>query len=394
MRGFESKIILIAVLTGITSHTFCQNQKNLKYYYKGKQDAAQEIESQQPVDDISKPEEDLDHYVKKSTERVNSVKEDLNKKDAKINTQQQTISDLKNKNTALQEENALLRAIIPDTAVLSELIDRNKSLANENEVLNISSDSLKTRCEIQDTVIDFKNREISHLKDDINFLQAAKGNRDKLMQETLEGLTFHNVVYIYQKFTNGSTFWGFETEQISKDTVIFKGKRGVYVKARLIDTRTGEYIQFKSEKYTTEDIEAGPYVESLINFQRNLRVVIGNNPDADYLIAIEGSADEQDKNFNGRIVKDYKFDTIQVLHRNKGYYNLDDVKPYNVPASFKNEHLPNMRAEFIRVRVSDLLKQIDINRVYITDGSVKSGKGIKKYRTVTLLIYLGEYKKY
>jgi hypothetical protein len=179
----------------------------------------------------------------------------------------------------------------------------------------------------------------------------------------------------------------YETGVIS-DPEVVEGKRGIYFTVDFKNPEIEKTLFFEIEEYWIDRFDK-QYQESIRRFTREVINIIEEEEIVDYELFIRGSADiDRSPKFRRKLHERYKFNTFNILHLNKAteqyYFNENN---FTVPEHYMNEHLPNLRANFMVNVLSQEPYKFNRKKLHILDGEVTK-KNNKLDRNVMIILFV------
>jgi len=169
------------------------------------------------------------------------------------------------------------------------------------------------------------------------------------------------------------------------DREVIVGKRGFYFSLEIHEPYSKEQVFFNCCEYTLDNITDKKFLYSFGKFCEDV-LLITEMQKRDYEIFVRGSADIG-TNFTGTFNPRYIFERIEVLRKNKQLNQFEyDVVEKEVPKTFQNKHLPNLRANYIKILLSNM-RYIEEEKVHILDGEEKFYYNPTE-RNVLMLLYI------
>lgn len=210
-------------------------------------------------------------------------------------------------------------------------------------------------------------------------------NRDNKDVSTKEVPIIPNInVNVINNITNrfnGEQNNYYIARQLPSDEII-KGQKGKYYQIDLKDSHTSKTIFFEAGKYEipTFDVDFGKALSQLILDinklnQNNINCKIYTLGKADLL----GS-----KSFKSTLPKSLDLNIHRQISKGAEIFETSESQ-VSIPIVFGNEYLPNLRANFMKERITAMAN--GSNRVEILEGSVV-GKVDTYFRNTTILVFL------
>lgn len=178
--------------------------------------------------------------------------------------------------------------------------------------------------------------------------------------------------------------------KLHHNPTLVKGKEGSYYIIDLINIRTKKVIYFEAGKYTISDFDRD-FGDGLSDFAEKV-ISILKKENLDYELFIMGSADVLGHlSFSSPVNPAYKYETIDFFKKieNEKSIFISEIGTQKVPNIFRNEHLPNLRASFIKEKISTFFKAAEGNYTesILLEGRVTSNTNVLD-RNITIYLYL------
>ncbi len=180
----------------------------------------------------------------------------------------------------------------------------------------------------------------------------------------------------------------YEVQKIPNNEVI-KGKRGTYYIVDLSNTLMNERVFFQPGEFIIQDLN-DEFLTTLNHFMSEVYMVLGTNNSLE--LFVKGSADISGNNtfhtsINSYFLDSLGFSTIEYLPKLSNQKSLfaDTLLKMQVTQSYTNRELPNLRAKFLQIKLSETYSEIPTPR--ILEGSVDLREG-GEFRNADMIMYI------
>lgn len=169
---------------------------------------------------------------------------------------------------------------------------------------------------------------------------------------------------------------------------LVEGYDGTYFVINLTESQYMQRLCFNSGRYTIDN--PNKYERAFVEFGENViqRLKQDLSEEQEYKIFIRGSADQLGANtFRGRLLERFDFKEVCFYPQKGKGVNLyrQPLSCEGIPDIFNNNHLPNLRAEFVRKMFSKYMPEFTMPE--IVQGKVSYSVSSDD-RNVTLYLYL------